>query len=149
VTERHRTGMHERGSTLAEFAIALTASLTLIVGVIDFGRGLYSNHLVSNLARLGTRYAIVRGTSCTNADCPATVNSIQTYVRGLAPELNQGQIDVQSNWTTGTGCAGAPYKSAGCNVSVQVTYPFTFAGVPLLPSFSMQMRSTSKMIISL
>jgi Flp pilus assembly protein TadG len=141
--------LHERGTTLAEFALVLTASMLLIVGIIEFGRALYTYHLVSSAARIGTRYASVRGSSCAVAGCPATTASIQTYIRGLSPELNQSQIDVQTNWTTGAGCAGTPYKSAGCNVAVQVTYPFTFAAVPLLPSFSMQMRSTSKMIISL
>jgi len=142
-------GVHERGNTLAEFAVVLTASMILIVGIIDFGRALYTYHLVSNAARSATRYASVRGSSCSPSGCTATSGSIQTYVRGLAPELNQAQITVTTTWTTSTACAGSPYQSAGCNVAVQVSYPYQFAAVPLLPSFTMTMRSTSKMIISL
>jgi len=149
MTARRSTGLHERGNTLAEFAVVLTASMVLIVGIIDFGRALYTDHLVSNAARSATRYASVRGSSCSPSGCTATSASIQTYVRGLAPELNQANITVTTTWSTSTGCAGSPYQSAGCNVSVQVSYPYQFAAVPLLPSFTMTMRSTSKMIISL
>ena len=144
-----RSAQHERGSTLAEFAVVLTASMILIVGIIDFGRALYTYHLVSNAARIATRYASVRGTSCSSAGCPATSASIQTYVRGLAPELNQGQITVTTTWSSSSACAGSPYQSAGCYVSVQVSYPYQFAAAALMPSFTMTMRSTSKLIISL
>jgi Flp pilus assembly protein TadG len=139
---------HERGSTLAEFAIVLTASLTLIVGIIDFGRGLYVYHLISNAARLGTRYAIVRGSSCALAGCPATTSSIQTYVRGLAPEIGQNSITVTTTWGTSSGCSGSPFQGPGCLVTVQVSYPLRFIAVPLLPNYTMTVASTSKMIIS-
>ena len=138
----------ERGSTLAEFAVATTAAITMIVGIVDFGRGLYTNHFVSNAARLATRYASVRGTSCTASGCPATSTSIQTYVRGLAPELNQSSITVNTTWATAPACGDPAQKGPGCYVVVTVSYPFRFAAVPLLPSFSMTMQSTSKMIIS-
>jgi Flp pilus assembly protein TadG len=140
---------HERGSTLAEFAVVLTASMMLIVGIIDCGRALYAYHLVSNAARVATRYAAVRGSSCTAAGCPATPTSIQTYVRGLYPELNTANLTTAATWSTSPSCAGSPFQSAGCYVSVTVTYPFTFAAVPLLPNITMTMRSTSKLIISL
>ncbi len=142
------TGAHERGSSLAEFAIVLTASLTLITGIIDCGRALYTYHLIANAARLGSRYAIVRGAACTVAGCPATQTSIQTYVRGLAPELNQASITVTTTWSTTSSCTSVPANTAGCLVAVQVVYPFRFAAVPLLPNFAMSMTSTSKMVMS-
>ena len=140
--------LRERGSTLAEFAIAVTASMTMIVGIVDFGRGLYTNHFVSNAARLATRYASVRGSTCTASGCPATATTIQTYVRGLAPELNQNSITVTTQWNTAPACSDAAHKGPGCYVQVTVSYPFKFAAVPLLPSFVMTMQSTSTMIIS-
>jgi len=133
---------------MAEFAIVLTASLTLILGIIDAGRALYTDHLISNAARMGARYAMVRGAGCTVAGCPASQSSIQTYVRGLAPELNQAAITVNTTWTTTSTCTTAPANSAGCLVTVTVTYPFRFAAVPLLPNFPMSMTSTSKMVMS-
>jgi len=146
---KRRVAPGERGSTLAEFAIAVTASMTLIAGTVEFGRGLYTFHLISNAARLATRYAIVRGSSCTTTGCPATSDSIQTYVRSMTQELNTSNVAVTTTWSTSTACSGSPYKSPGCLVSVQVTYPFSFApAIPMVPTFTMPITSTSKMIIS-
>ena len=138
----------ERGSSLAEFAIVFTASMLLIMGIVDFGRAMYAYHLISDAARMGTRYAIVRGTSCTASGCPATSTTVQTYVRSLAPELNSASITVNTTWATTSSCNSSPATSAGCQVTVQVSYPFKFLATPLLPTFTMQIDSTSKMIIS-
>jgi Flp pilus assembly protein TadG len=138
----------QRGSSLAEFAIAFTASMLLIMGIVDFGRALYTYHLISDIARMGTRYAIVRGASCTATGCPATTSTVQTYVRGLAPELSSASITVNTTWSTTSSCNSSPANSAGCQVAVQVTYPFRFAATPLLPNFAMSITSTSTMIIS-
>lgn len=148
MSARASTGTHERGTSMAEFALALTASLTLIMGIVDLGRALYTYHLIANAARLGARYAIVRGAACPAAGCPATQSSIQTYVRGLAPELNQASMTVTSTWATTTSCTAAAANAAGCLVTVQVVYPFHFAALPLLPNFTMSMTSASKMVIS-
>ena len=137
---------HERGSALVEFAIASTVTLTLIFGIVDYGRGLYTDHLVSYAARAGSRYAIVRGSACAVAGCPATSASIQTYVRGLAPGVDTASMTVTTTWPGGNGCA-AGANDPGCPVTVTVTYPFKFI-VKLMPSFTMQMTSASTMVIS-
>ncbi|MFN2459636.1 MAG: TadE/TadG family type IV pilus assembly protein [Candidatus Velthaea sp.] len=137
----------ERGSALVEFGIASTIVLTLIFGIVDFGRALYTYHLVSNAARLGSRYAIVHGSDCTATDCPADATAIQTFVRTQAPGIDPNALTVTTTWSNTAGCRGAPFTSAGCLVAVQVSYPFTFL-VPLLPSFTLAMNSTSQMIIS-
>lgn len=139
--------MSERGSALVEFAIASTIALTMIFGIIDFGRGLYTYHLVANAARAGSRYAIVRGSACTVTGCPATSDQIQTYVRGLAPGVDPSSLAVVTAWPGGAGCIGAANNGPGCTVTVTVTYPFRFI-VPLLPHFTMSMSSASTMIIS-
>jgi Flp pilus assembly protein TadG len=139
--------VNERGSAVVEFAIVSTVVLTMMLGIIDFGRGLYTYHLVYNAARSGTRYAIVRGSSCSAPGCPATSDQIQTYVRGLAPGIDPASLTVTTTWATATACAGSPYQGPGCLASVQVSYPFHFL-VPLLPGFTMTMSSTSQMVIS-
>jgi Flp pilus assembly protein TadG len=148
MTAPRTTGLHERGSSIAEFAIVLTAALTLIMGIVDFGRGLYTYHLIANAARLGTRYAIVRGGACSTAGCPATQTSIQTYVRSLAPELNPASMTVTTTWSQTSSCTANPANTAGCLVNVQVVYPFRFIALPLLPNYTMSIASTSQMIIS-
>ncbi len=136
----------ERGSALVEFAIASTVTLTLIFGMVDYGRALYTDHLVSYGARAGSRYAIVRGSACAVAGCPATSASVQTYVRGLAPGIDPTQLTVTTTWPGGGGCA-AGANDPGCPVTVTATYPFKFL-VRLMPSFTMQMTSSSTMVIS-
>lgn len=140
-------GAGERGSALVEFAIVSLAMLTLIFGIVDFGRGLYTYHLVSNGARAGSRYAIVHGSACTVSGCPATQANIQTYVRGLAPGIDTTQLTVTTSWATGSGCTDVAHQGPGCTVTVAVAYPFKFI-VPLLPGFTMTMRSQSQMVIS-
>jgi Flp pilus assembly protein TadG len=139
----------ERGSALVEFALVSTALLMLIFGIIDFGRALYTYHLVSNAARLGTRYAIVRGTACTPRStpdvCPATTTQVQTYVRGTAPGVDPNAMTVTTTWPTSTGCTGT--GAPGCVVSVQVQYTFHFMTL-LMPHFTLPISSTSKMVVS-
>lgn len=137
----------ERGSALVEFAIASTVALTMIFGIIDFGRGLYTYHLVANAARAGSRYAIVHGSACTVSGCPATSAEIQTYVRGLAPGIDPNSLTVTTTWPGAANCAVGK-NDPGCPVTVTVTYPFTFI-VSILPRFTMSMTSSSTMIVSL
>ncbi len=139
--------MSERGSALVEFAIASTVALTMIFGIIDFGRGLYTYHLVANAARAGSRYAMVRGSTCAVAGCPVTSGQVQTYVRGLAPGIDTSSLTVVATWPGGATCLGASTAGPGCPVTVTVTYPFKFM-VPLLPGFTMNMSSASQMSIS-
>ena len=137
----------ERGSALIEFALASTVALTMIFGIIDLGRAVYTYHLVADVARSGSRYAMVRGSSCSAGGCPATASQIQTYVRGLAPAVDPSSLTVTTTWSTASGCTDPAFQGPGCIVTVQVSYPFRFL-VALMPSFTMTMVSTSKMVIA-
>jgi Flp pilus assembly protein TadG len=141
------SGEAERGSAMVEFAIASTVALTLIFGIIDFGRALYTYHLVSNAARLGSRYAMVRGSACAASGCPTDANQIQTYVRSLAPGVDPSVLAVATSWSPTPGCVSAGNNGQGCLVTVQVTYPFSFI-VPLMPNLKLPLTSASTMVIS-
>jgi Flp pilus assembly protein TadG len=147
VNRVRRRAEHERGNTLAEFAVVLTTAMVLIFGIIDFGRAMYVYHLVGNAARAGARYAIVRGSACTAPGCPADATSIRTYVRSLMPELNSAAVTVNTNWSNSSGCTTAN-NAPGCLVSVNVVYDLSMFAVPLLPNITMHMNSTSQMVIS-
>jgi hypothetical protein len=56
----------EEGSNLVEFAFIVLLLMSMMLGIIDFSRALYSYHFISNAAREATRYAAVRGYTCTN-----------------------------------------------------------------------------------
>jgi Flp pilus assembly protein TadG len=54
--KKSKTG--ERGSTLLEFAIGATVFLTVMFGVIEFGRLLWTHNALTDATRRGARYAI-------------------------------------------------------------------------------------------
>lgn len=139
----------QRGSTTVEFAIVGTLALLFMLSIVDFGRALYTYHLVSNAARLATRYAIVHGSSCSSANCPVSESGLQTYVRGMSPGVDITQLNLTATWSPNPadGCSVAPYQGSGCLVTVKVAYLFSFIS-PMLPGVSMPMNSVSQMFIS-
>ena len=89
----------ETGSALVEFALASVIILTVLFGIIDMGRALYAYDWVSDAARRGTRYAMVRGTSsCPGSpeltDCKASLGQITTYVESNAFGIDQNALTV-------------------------------------------------------
>ncbi len=141
-----KPGRHEgeRGQALIEFALTIPVVFMVLFGIIDFGRALYAYDLVTNAARLGTRYAIVHGTSCTPSPCTATSGDIQTYVQSMVTGIDASSVTVVATWPAATGCAGGTATPL-CPVLVKVTYSFKFL---LSFSLTVPMTSKSQMIIS-
>lgn len=158
---------YERGASMVENALVFGLLLVLLFGIIDFGRALYTYHLVDNAARLGARFAMVRGSKCahtaTGTDpypCPIvppdSANEIQNYVQQQSILLGLGSnVTVTPSWT-GEDSSGNPYpgctqdgiyNAPGCPVSVQVTYTFQFLA-PFVSNGTLAMKSTSQMVIS-
>ena len=143
-----RSQESERGSNLVEYAVVLTLLLALLFGVIDFGRALYAYHFVSNAAREGTRYAMVRGSTCASPGCPASSSDIANYLGNVPAGIDPTQLSVTTTWNPNgsASCTGVP-NAPGCVVEVQVRYNFNFM-LPLLPKSTVVMQSSSEMIIS-
>src|SRR5208282_160372 len=88
LTRKNKPHSKSSGSTLVEFAIVSTLLFTMMFGIIDFGRGVYAYHYVSNTAREASRFASLRGTaSCkaprtfpTDVDCPTQATDVSNYV---------------------------------------------------------------------
>jgi len=143
----------ERGSTMVETAIMLTAALLLLFGIIEFGRAVYTYHLVDNVARAGARWAMVRGAACPGStspartDCPVLSSDVQTYVRSISPMADQNSVTATASWPGNTGCRTSGNNGPGCLVVVNVTYPFHFA-LPFVSTATITMSSTSQMIIA-
>ncbi len=131
---------------MVEFSIAATVLLFVLLAIMEFGQAMYVYNLVTSGARLGARYAIVHGSMCTYTGCPATSDSIQTYVRGVSPNIDPASLTVTTTWSAvpADACNTAPYNGPGCLVTVTATYPFQSFG----PFQAMSVSSTSKMYIS-
>jgi Flp pilus assembly protein TadG len=154
--ERRPGLLDESGTSLVEFAISASLLLMLMFGIIEICFALYTYNYVSDAARVATRYAVVRGSSCTDMpDCDITAAEVQTYVRGIAyPGINPANLTTSTTWlsasssqpTTWTACAGQ-CNAPGNAVEIQVTYAFPLF-VPFWRSSSLSLTSTSQMVIS-
>jgi Flp pilus assembly protein TadG len=153
----NRRGKEEHGVSLVEFAMSVVLLLTLLFGIVDCSRAMYTWAFVSWAAQSGTRYAIVRGatwsgTSCTittTQDCDATSASVTSYVQGLAPPgVTGSNVQVNPQWpaTTPDGGSCSTANGQGCFVKVSVSYTFHFI-TPFLPSSGINFSSTSEQVI--
>jgi Flp pilus assembly protein TadG len=87
----------ERGASLVEYAFILIFFLTLILGISGFGHALYVYHHLNNAAKEATRYAAVRGATCSSDNSciasnsasgitgPTTMADVEAYVASLTP----------------------------------------------------------------
>jgi hypothetical protein len=82
----------EHGAGLVEMALSIAVLLSLVLGIMELSLALYTFHFISEAARDGARYAIVRGSSCPAilSGCPTagTGVDVQTYLQ------NQGSDQV-------------------------------------------------------
>jgi Flp pilus assembly protein TadG len=144
----------EDGSALVEMAVSCIVLIMLTFGLMETCLALYSYHFVSEAAREATRYAIVRGSACTGfaSACPAAAADIQSYIQNLGfPGIDASNLTATTTWSAypaGTSCN----PSASCNnpgnlVQVTVQYQFPLS-IPFVPQTTLNMSSTSSMVIS-
>jgi Flp pilus assembly protein TadG len=165
---RRRIASREEGAAAIEMAVAMIPLLMVVVGTMKVCLAIYSYHYVSEAAREGVRYAIVRGytasstqTTCvtTETSCLATDDNITSYVKGLGyPALTPGNMTVavsHAAFPTGVTCVESSCSSPGNMVTVSVKYAFPisipFAGntpSKTLSSTTWQMSSTASAIIA-
>jgi len=146
----------DEGANVVEMAVASSILFAMLFGIIELSLALYTYNYVSDAAREGTRYAIVRGSSC-NAltNCSATAAQIQTYVQNLGyPGVRAANTTASTTWfspsastpVTWTSC-GTPCNAPGNAVQVTVTYSFGLS-IPFVPKQTLSLHSTSRMVIA-
>jgi Flp pilus assembly protein TadG len=148
---RRRTGDH--GASLVEYAFIVVFFMTILFGIGGFGHALYAYHFVSNAAREATRWAAVRGSTCTDDGSCAAVASksdIQNYVKTITPQaVDFRKVTITSSWPAQVDspqlCTATP-KYPGCTVQVQVQYTFNLI-FPLVITSPLTLSSSSKMVI--
>jgi len=151
----------ERGSSLVEQSFVLVFLLTLMFGIIDFGRALYTYHFVSNVAREATRWASVRSSKCTVLpECPgdSSGNDVQTAFTANTANLagmgiDSSKLTLNTRWVVPPGVGAASCKAAGlnqvgCMVHVDVSYSYTFLFAPFIAAPAVKMSSSSEMLVT-
>lgn len=139
---RWRTFNDEHGNSLIEAALSLSILLSVIFGIMAVCLGMYYYNFVCESARLATRFAIVRGSTCAglSGGCPAYSTDIDNYIRELRyPAIDSSKITVTANWPFGNGPGGT--------VIVRVQYQATLP-VPFTPGLNVNLSSTSQEVIS-
>lgn len=150
----------EQGASIVEIAVVSTLFFAMLIGAFQMMLALYTFHFVSEAAREASRYAIVRGsTSCTNtpalSNCNATATQIQSYIRGIAyPGITSSNLNITTAWLqasttyprTWSSCAGS-CNAPGNQVKVVATYAYSLS-VPFVPKASLNLTSTSEMVIT-
>ena len=143
-----------RGQAQIEILLSLIVFITMLLAVIQMGLAAYSYHFISEAAREGARWAMVRGSACTSftTACPAALTDIQNYVTGLAyPGITASAMTVTASWC-GPTSSTPPACSTGTNapgqiVRVAVQYKFP-VGIPFVPASTITMNAMSQMVIS-
>lgn len=146
----------ELGSASVEFAASAIVFFLTLIGLMKMCLAIYTFHFVSEAAREGARFAIVRGSACTGfpSACPANPNGSDTsnYVKSLTyPGISSSAETITTTYSaypTGSPCT----PSASCNnpgnlATVKVSYSFPLA-IPFMTTKTYTMSSTAEMVIS-
>lgn len=125
----------ERGATLFEYAMVFMAFLGLVFGISGFGHALFVYHQLDHATKEATRYATVRGATCTTdntsgGSCkaansatatagPTTNADVTAYINSITPPgINSSNFTITTCGVAGTGalmCAGSTTVSKAAN----------------------------------
>jgi Flp pilus assembly protein TadG len=101
-----------RAASALEFAVAAPVFFVLIFGLVEFGRCLMIQHLMTNAARQGCRVAVIEGKA--TADVNSTVISLLSD-----QNISGATITVQVNGATADAVTAMP----GDRINVSVSIP--------------------------
>lgn len=115
---------------MVEMALVLPVFLTVVMGIIEFGRGMWVGNMVTNAAREGARIAVLDGS--TNAEVRQSIKDFLGTAIGTTA-ANEVQITIAitpapGNPTPVTVCESCASRDL---IAVTVTLPFnTIAMIP-------------------
>lgn len=102
---------HQKGTTAVEFAIVVALFLTVLLGILDFGRILFTWNAVGEATRWGARQAVVCGQGST---------SVLGKMHTILPTLTSANVSVQ--WYDTSGAVSTSCDATSCGgVAVSVT----------------------------
>ncbi|HEY3839384.1 MAG TPA: TadE family protein [Bryobacteraceae bacterium] len=138
-----------KGQTILEFTFAAIPMIFLLISVEEISRGMYIYTTLAHAIKEGTRYSIVHGADCAQADtsCPVTLGQVATHIKQAGVGLDTSQLSVVLKTATSTqNCAPiktcltnatqwppSPDNGIGLPVTVSGTYPFNSAISMFLP----------------
>lgn len=167
---RPRTQSDGRGQALVEFALVIPIFLLIVFGLIDLGRFVMSDSILSQGAREGARLAAVEAQwvgkvepGCNTAGgpvCPASVGALASDVQAAANRMVEGlggtitdvHLSCDAPGTEPTGLwTGSSCVSRGQGNVVSVRVVFTYDPItPIIGSFigSVERHGAATMVIN-
>jgi Flp pilus assembly protein TadG len=121
---------------MVELSLCLLLVLSLIYGLMEFSRVIYSYNVLAGATREGSRYAIVHGS---RSGAVATSSDVQAQVARWAVGLDPSALTVNTTWPAG--------NTPGNSVQVQSTYILTPITTLIIGS-PLTLSSRSEMVIS-
>jgi Flp pilus assembly protein TadG len=122
---------NRRGAAVVEFAIVAPVFFLLVFGMIEYGRMVMVQQVLTNASREGARYAVIQSTNNTTA--------VETKVKDYltSAKLNASASTVTVDWPASGGSGSAQ--------PVTVTVSIPFGQVSWLPS-PMFLSSTTPLV---
>jgi Flp pilus assembly protein TadG len=131
---RGTTGDRERGQGLVEFSLALIPFLFILMGVIDLGRGIYTNNGVVEAAREIARVASVHQCTgpCTSGTWSPEIQAVVDNQKRLVPGLQTSDItiscveldDVAYTIAAGDNCPDGKFIRVQASTTFSLITPF-------------------------
>ncbi len=126
--------LNNKGASAVEFAIILPILVVLLFGIIEFGIYIYDTSVITNASREGARYGVLYNVDPTTQEyTPYTAAEIQDHVLNdpTSGTLSSKLITLGSAAAVPTvASAWSPSATAGSELSVTVSYPFSFLVLP-------------------
>jgi Flp pilus assembly protein TadG len=134
---------NEEGSALIEMAVSFSVLFLMLFCFMEICMAFYTQHMISEAARGGARYAMVHGSACitsAGSSCTLTGANINTYVNGLvSPNIAGGTFTATTTYPSGN-------ENVGSQVKVQIAYTFKVT-MPLVPKDTFNLTSSSEVPI--
>ena len=102
----------QRGGQMVELGLCIVPFIMFLWATLSFGHAVFAYNNVAFLAREGSRWAAVRGSSSGRV---ADQTSVSTFTKGRSAGLDKSKLSVTTAWSN-------PSKIAGSLVTVNVTY---------------------------
>jgi hypothetical protein len=127
-------GRRETGATMVEFAIVAIVFLTLMLGIMHFGRMLFTWNAAAEATRWGARIAVV----CDKL----TPNQVRDKMRKIVPQLTNANIQI--DWYNPEGVINNACDKSTCKgvqvgiigFTIPAISPFMGFVMPQVPAFA-------------
>lgn len=130
---RKQHGRHRLGSAVVEFALVCPLFLLLVFGIIEFGRMLMVQQVLTNATREGARRATVESATKTEVEQLVTNYLSNSSVYGATIKVQPGSLDSMGFGDQVVVSATIPYESVSWLPS-----PFFLQGTSMSASSTMQ-----------